>query len=471
MRPYRSSHFGTSFLLLCTLAGCSSSREEARGRGTTDGKGAMPPTGAGGTAGQGGSNAMPGGNDMVSRGGGSGAATAGSGVVAGASAGGTGGGSGGSTGGGSGGGTGGNDGGAPGGSGGAAGGGTTSGGTANAGGIAGNGAAGAGPAVLPVDLPDNEPGIGFDDMRYSLELKKLLIPAGRTGDVDLVDPLTLEIVRIGGFTASATFMLGKHRSGSTSADYGDGKIFAIDNETKTVRVVDPATRAITASATLAAAPDYVRWVESTREIWVTMPQNPGVTVPTPEIEVLRVPESGAPVHSLNITFPASGPEALYVDNPRHRAYTNNGRGGDTYAVDLTTHAVAETWKNGCTGLTVDLELDDTRGFLLVACASGRLAVLDVEDGGRQLGELMTGGMGVDVSAYNPTLHHMYLAGQDSADLAIVGVSAAGMPVLLGKVQTAQGSQMVASDEYGNAWVGDPGAGRLIRVRDPYAMTP
>jgi hypothetical protein len=81
------------------------------------------------------------------------------------------------------------------------------------------------------------------------------------------------------------------------------------------------------------------------------------------------------------------------------------------------------------------------------------------------------GAGVDVCAYNSTLHHLYLAGQDSADLSIVGVSADGKPQLLGTIPTAKGSQMVASDEYGNAWVGDPGAGRLIRVRDTYPATP
>jgi len=31
--------------------------------------------------------------------------------------------------------------------------------------------------------------------------------------------------------------------------------------------------------------------------------------------------------------------------------------------------------------------------------------------------------------------------------------------------------MVAADEYGNAWVGDPGAGRLLRIRDTYPATP
>jgi hypothetical protein len=334
----------------------------------------------------------------------------------------------------------------------------------------GGGSSGAGPVVTPVDLPNNKPGIGFDDMRYSPELKKMMIPAGRTGQIDLIDPQTLDITSIDGFTASMTFTLGKHRNGSTSADYGAGKIFAIDNESKTVKAVDPVAKMVTASAMLAAAPDYIRWVEATHELWVTMPQNPGVSVTMPEIEVLTVPDTGAPMHSMNISFPATGPEALFIDNKRMRAYTNNGFGGNTYAVDLMTHKTVETWKNGCTALTVDLEFDDARGFLMVACAAGRLAVLDVANGGKQLGEISMVGMGVDVCAYNPTLHHMYLAGQDSKDLSIIGVSAAGVPALLGTVQTVAGAQMVATDEYGNAWVGDPGNGRVLKVRDTYPAT-
>jgi hypothetical protein len=345
------------------------------------------------------------------------------------------------------------------------------GGAATGGGGRGGAGGASGPDILPMPLPDGAPGIGFDDMRYVPELKALLIPAGRTGELDLVDPLSSAIAKISGFTASSNFTLGKHRNGSTSADYGTGKIFAIDNETKTLRVVDPATNSITSSTALDDPPDYVRWVEQTHELWLTMPQNPGVTVTTPHIEVLSVPSSGAPVHSLDITFPASGPEALVIDKTRKRAYTNNGLGGNTYAVDLMTHAVVETWKNGCTGLTVDLELDETRGWLLVVCAAGRLAVLDVVNGGKQLGEVSMAGAGVDVSAYNEALHHMYLAGQDSADLSIISVPATGKPVLLGSVATAKGSQMVASDEYGYAWVGDPAKGQLIRVRDTYPPTP
>jgi hypothetical protein len=325
------------------------------------------------------------------------------------------------------------------------------------------------PVVVPVALPDGAPGIGFDDLRYSPELKRLIVPAGRTGDVDLIDPLTNEVTVISGFTKTTMFTAGKHRNGSTAADYGAGKIFAIDNDTKTVKVADPVTKMVTFSTMLAAAPDYVRWVESTHEIWVTMPQNPGVSVTNPEIEVLTVPDNAAPVHAANITFPASGPEALFIDNKRNRAYTNNGFGGNTYAVDLKTRMVVETWKNGCTALAVDLEFDDERGYLMVACAAGRLAVLDTANGGKQLGEVMTGS-GIDICAYNPTLHHMYVASEDSMVLAIIGISAAGMPMVLGTVPTAKGAEMVASDEYGNAWVVDPGAGGLLKVRDTYPAT-
>ena len=59
----------------------------------------------------------------------------------------------------------------------------------------------------------------------------------------------------------------------------------------------------------------------------------------------------------------------------------------------------------------------------------------------------------------------------SAAFTIVGVSATGKPTMLGKVATAKGSQMVAADEYGSAWVGDPGAGRLLEVRHTYPATP
>ena len=349
--------------------------------------------------------------------------------------------------------------------------GTSSTGGANSGGSAGTTSpppGDAGPLVVPVPLPDGNGGIGFDDLLYSPVLKKLIAPAGRTGDVDLVDPLTLAVTVLGGFSKTTMFTLGKHRSGSTSADVeGSGhSLYAIDNETKTVRVVDLATKMITFTTMLAAAPDYARWIATTSELWVSGPNNPGVTASAnPGIEIFTLPAGAAPVHAALIPI-SNGPEGMAVDNQRKRVYTDSFQ-GKTYSVDIAGRTVVETWSNGCPGLTVDLQVDEARGFVMVPCATpGRVAVLDAGHGGKMLGELSTGS-GVDVCAYNATLHHFYMAGQTSADLSIVGISAAGVPTLLGKVPTTMGSQMVAADELGNAWVGDPGGGRLLKIRDTY----
>ncbi|HEX9103415.1 MAG TPA: hypothetical protein VF997_14485, partial [Polyangia bacterium] len=51
--------------------------------------------------------------------------------------------------------------------------------------------------VKPLPLPDGKGGIGFDDLRYDAALGRLLIPAGRTGNVDLIDPATGAVTPIG----------------------------------------------------------------------------------------------------------------------------------------------------------------------------------------------------------------------------------------------------------------------------------
>src|SRR5207237_37460 len=148
-------------------------------------------------------------------------------------------------------------------------------------------------------------------------------------NLDLVDPDTLAVTPIGGFSMSAGFTLGGHASGTTSADEGNGALFAIDHETQSVRVVDSATRSMTGTTMLAGAPDYLRWIESSGEIWITEP-NTG-------IEVLSVLSGGAPVHAATIAVPG-GPEAIAVDNTRHRVYTNSFV-GQTYAIDIPTRTI------------------------------------------------------------------------------------------------------------------------------------
>ena len=81
--------------------------------------------------------------------------------------------------------------------------------------------------ATPLPLPDGRGGIGFDDLRYDAASGTLLIPAGRTGNVDLVDPTTKAVTPIPGFSKIATYDAG-HGQSVTSVDAGEGWLFATD---------------------------------------------------------------------------------------------------------------------------------------------------------------------------------------------------------------------------------------------------
>src|SRR5947199_3920280 len=66
--------------------------------------------------------------------------------------------------------------------------------------------------LTAIPLPDGRPGIGFDDLRFSPVLGRVLAPAGRTGNLDLIDPVSHAVTAIGGFSTGIAF-LGGHDEG------------------------------------------------------------------------------------------------------------------------------------------------------------------------------------------------------------------------------------------------------------------
>src|SRR5882757_6491705 len=146
----------------------------------------------------------------------------------------------------------------------------------------------AGEAIVPkpLPLPGGESGIGFDDMGFAPSIHKELVPAGRSGNLDLIEPNTMQITAIGGFSSRKSFG-GGHGQGVTSVDEGRGLLFATDRDAKQLIVVDPKTQSVIATAPLASGPDYVRYVSATSEVWVTEPG-------TARIEVFSLPQNGAP---------------------------------------------------------------------------------------------------------------------------------------------------------------------------------
>lgn len=318
--------------------------------------------------------------------------------------------------------------------------------------------AAAAPATLaaePVAVPGGEGGIGFDDLGFAPALGKVLVPAGRTGRLDLFDPGSRQATEVPGFSAAPPGKSG-HGEGTTSADFGRGLLFAIDRTALRLDVIDPGTRKIVASAPLAGSPDYVRWVEPTGEVWVTEPD-------AEQVEVFGLPAGAAPapVHRAEIKVPG-GPEALMVDARRGRAYTNLWK-DKTVAIDLHSRALAAIWPNGCEG-SRGLALDGVRGLLFVGCAEGKATVLDLAHNGA-VRDRFAHGAGVDIIAYDPATSHLYLPGGKSATLAVLAVSPAGKLTLAATAETAPHAHCVTVDDHHQAWICDPEHGRLLVVKD------
>ncbi len=314
--------------------------------------------------------------------------------------------------------------------------------------------AGEAQSTTPLVISKGSEEIGFDDLGFSPELRKVIVPAAQTGKLVLIDPATHKLEEIGGFS-SQTGVGGDSGQGVTSADIGRGIVFTADRSEKTLDVVDPASKRILAKTKLASVPDYVRYVAATNEVWVTEPHASQIEIfALPERDLLQ-PKRAATIKILN------GPESLVIDGVRGRAYTNLWT-DTTLAIDLRKRAVVEHWKNGCRS-SRGLAIDSARGFLFVGCEEGKLETLSVNDG-RQLGEAVSGD-GVDIIAYAPSLHHAYLPGAKSATMAVIGVAADGKATVLATVPTAKGSHCVTSDDLGNAYICDPRRGQLLMFHD------
>ena len=308
--------------------------------------------------------------------------------------------------------------------------------------------------AVSLAIPNGQGGIGFDDLGFSSHLQKVIVPGGRTGRIFLVDPNTKEITIIEGVKAESGYK-GGHGEGTTSADEGDGFIFAIDRSAMLIDVIDPVQKRIISFAALAGSPDYVRFVKEAGEVWVTQPGNE-------RIEIFAFSKDPQPTlsHSGFIDVPG-GPESLIIDHARQQAYTHLWE-GKTAAIDIHTRAIIEQWPNGCSG-SRGVALDEKHGFLFAGCAEGKAVVLDVNKNGLRIASL-TAAAGVDVISYNPKLAHLYLSG---STLSVIGVSDQGKLSLLGTGKAVEGAHCTTGDDQGNIWVCDPQHGQLLLFKDRF----
>ena len=299
-------------------------------------------------------------------------------------------------------------------------------------------------------------GIGFDDLFYSPALNRLLAPAGATGIFYLVDPTSYKLSPLKAAEDAGRRYRGGHDDGITSADSDGQRAFTIDRTTRTLLSLDVKGGNVTSRIGLTAGPDYVRYVASTRELWITEPDQE-------QIEIVDTLPSTKTTSTRSATIRiAGGPESLAIDQARNRAYSHLWR-GQTVAIDIASRQVVQSVTNGCKG-SRGIALDTEKNLVFVGCSEGRIVVLDERQAGKIVASASTSA-GVDSIAYNAQLRHLYVPSASDGKMSVYKVAADGALQELGRMPTAVGAHCVASDERQQVWVCDPDRGELLVFKD------
>lgn len=296
-------------------------------------------------------------------------------------------------------------------------------------------AAGGTPEVTRVALG---PEAGFDDLRYSPQLHRVVAAPSGTSVVSLIDPDSLAVTTV------------PAPGGTESADASATTVYAADRGNDRIVAIDVATGMATATGALPGFPDYVRYSPLTDEVWVSMPQ-------TNRLEILD-PRSLAAIGS--VTLPAP-PEGLTFDGAN--AYTNAN--GHVVAVDVRQRTVVGEWATGCGYSHGFPQVDDSYHLAFGGCfQNGGVGVVTMH------GELRAGfeaGGGEAIVAYDQIRHHLYVRGDGSDALAILATCSDGQLGELARVELSAAGHGASADDSGHVWVADATTGGVFRITDPF----
>jgi DNA-binding beta-propeller fold protein YncE len=289
--------------------------------------------------------------------------------------------------------------------------------------------------TVTIALPGGPP-VGMDYLAYDAATKRLWVPAGNTGNVDVVDTQTGKVTAVGGL------------SKPTSVTIADGVAWVGSRGDHSLCAFDAATLQKKNCLKVPSMPDGVQWVGATRELWVTTPATGAVTV------------VGLDGKSAEIKLPGE-PEGYALDAARGIFFTNLEDKDRTLAIDVKTRKVVGDWPAGCgADGPRGLALDGARRRLFVACTDGAVML---DENGKRLARLTTG-KGVDNLDYFPAKRFLYVASRADGQLTI---AAAGDDLkVVAKLPTAPGARNAVVDGNGTAYVPDSSGGRLIVIKAP-----
>lgn len=321
--------------------------------------------------------------------------------------------------------------------------------------------------VTRLQLPEASGVVALDYFAYDRRHARVWVPASNLGMVAVIDAASDKVATVGGFRTGEVELLGKKRLlGPTSVSIGDGVVYignrgdssicAVDAELLTVidclRVGNPASG-------LAAAPDAVVYVPTTKELWVTTGAPPlGIAAADNALVIIDAadPQHMKPKRKLSLGASAEG---YAVDERRGLFYTNLEERAETVAIDVRQKKIVSRWRSGCAE-PHGVALDAARRFLFVACAD-RVIALDVARD-KVLGAISTGD-GLDNIDYDASENRLYAAASIAGTLTIAKVDEHGAMTNLATVPIPKGARSVIAGGRRRAYVIDPVGGSILKV--------
>jgi DNA-binding beta-propeller fold protein YncE len=299
-------------------------------------------------------------------------------------------------------------------------------------------------------------GVALDYLAVDRARHRVWVPAGGTGDTDVIDTTTRELRRVEKFPTTVIERRGRKRQvGPSSATVGDGVVYVGNRADSSVCAVDATTLARGGCVTVPSMPDGLAYIARTKEVWVTTPRDQSIAI-------LDVSAPATP--KLTGSFKLDGdPEGFAVDDDRGLFYTNLEDKDRTLRIAVATHVVTGTWKPACgedgpRGLAFE-----TRGQLLMVACTDHVEVLSADTDGRILSKIQTGD-GVDNIDYLPAQRSLYAAAAGAATLTVARLDERGTLKRLAVSATAKGARNAVVADDGTAYVADGPEGTILIVR-------
>ena len=279
--------------------------------------------------------------------------------------------------------------------------------------------------VTPLPLVGAKGLVTLDYFAFDNANNRLWVPAGSTGNVDVIDTTNDRIRAIDGFPVTRIVLRGQPRLvGPSSVAVGDGVVYIGNRADSKVCIIDGRTLVTgnciafaPVSAGMASAPDGLQYIGATHELWATSGAPPiGIPAADPSIKIFSASRPGSLTPAFKIPLAASA-EGYAMDNVHSLFYTNLEEVGRTVAIDVRKRAVVSTWRS-CDDPS-GIAVDGQRGFVFVACTD-HVIVLDTAHQGKVVGSIASGA-DIDNIDYSQEAGLLYVAAAEAAQLTVARV--------------------------------------------------